>query len=109
MSLIPFDERAEWQRVIWGKAKDFQERAYEVLDVREWCRFYIEPSGLGICIGIQSRHARLRFDALKKTLFQSFEPHNFTTDQNGVTWARFGFSEPWNLSRYYIAENWVQI
>jgi hypothetical protein len=108
MSLIPNDQRAEWVRVIQRKGKEFNARAVEFALPTEHCRFYFDPNGLGIWIGLKSRGAREVFDTIKKEIFPSFTP-DISTDKDGTTWAHFYYSEPWALSRLYVADHWVQL
>jgi hypothetical protein len=108
MSTVRYDLRADWVRVIQRKAAEFNTRAAEFVQDTERCRFYIEPNGLGICIGVESRRARRIFDSIGRDIFPSFAP-DITTDEKGVTWARFYYSEPWAVSHLYVAQNWVQL
>ncbi|MGH9688500.1 MAG: hypothetical protein ACRD5K_15560 [Candidatus Acidiferrales bacterium] len=82
------------RRTIYRKLEEFRSRVFEVIEPSEQCGFYFEQGGLKVRIGIQSVRAMERFEQLQKLMFQSFVPHNFVTDEHGITWASFGYSEP---------------
>jgi hypothetical protein len=108
MSIVPYDLRGDWVRIIQRKAAEFNSRASEFVRDNEQCQFYIEPNRLGVSIEIKSRRAPQLFDLIRREIFPSFTP-DVSTDEKGVTWARFYYSEPWALSRLYVADHWVQL
>jgi len=94
MLQVPFSRSADFRLTIREKAVEFQQRLMEFVHPSERCLLAFLPDGLRVRIGIRSDRAMERFRQLETSLFKGFVAHDLFTDENGITWAAFGYSHP---------------
>ncbi len=84
----------EWRGVIRRAVEEFCRRAPEFCDDTEEVVYTLDPDGLGVWIGVKSLRAIDRFDVIHRNLFQGFAPEGRWTDDGGMEWRHFGYSQP---------------
>jgi hypothetical protein len=84
----------EWRGVIRRAVEEFCRRASEFFPGTEEYVYAFDADGLGVWIGIKSINAVSLFDVIHRSVFSGFAPEGRWTDDGGMEWRHFGYSQP---------------
>jgi hypothetical protein len=97
-------QRIDYQRVMARKEGEVWSWLNRNLDGTEQCSVLSESNGLALRVVILSIRAKELLLLLHQEVFSpGFVKPAPSLNENGVWSAWFGYSEPWDLSRYYIS------
>lgn len=96
--------RFDWCRVISRKKNESWSWLYTNLPTNEFYTVLSESNGLALRIVILSTRAEELLSRLHQEIFApTFAKPEIRREDDGARSAWFGFSEPFYLSRYYLA------
>lgn len=103
MPIEPSVLRYEYQEIMVRKDRQVREWIAENLDETEEYSIVTDHDGLSLRVGFRSIRARQLLLKLHGHVFSpGFAKPNPVLDEDGVWSARFGYSEPWDISPRYI-------